>query len=782
MRSQGVPSSVYRLQLTEDFNLHDAKKLLPYLHDLGIEGVYCSPYFQANSPHGYDITDPNALNPLVATERQYTAFCKEVKRLGMFHIADVVPNHMGIKGENLWFQDVLKRGERSRYAPFFDLYWEEGKVLLPVLGEPFEKALDSLRVIREKGELWLELYDEVLPLHSPKSKRIPYAKEDLRALLAKQHYKLVHWKESAKKAGYRRFFTINELIALRIEEERVLRAHHKLIFELLKEKAVDGLRIDHPDGLYDPKEYFDRLRKKHKGLIVVEKILAFEEELPYKWQVEGTVGYEFMNLLTGLFVKKEQKLLVIYEKFTGESLDFEERLYKNKLCFLQTEMAGDVEHLASLLPREDLEEALYHLLASFPVYRTYIRKEGGVPSRDLPYIEKAFARARERIGSTLALEELEKIFLLEEDTEKSRDFLMRFQQLSAPAMAKGFEDITLYQYNPMIALNEVGSDPDRLGTTPREFHDFCQKKQRHWPLGFLATSTHDTKRSLDTRMQIACISECPSEWEEVLEALSKASAPFKTKVGKHLFPDPNTEIFLYQTLLGVFPSKPTFQRLWTVFEKSIREARTYTNWREPHPEIERAAKRFLREILKPDSPFMEVFLPFQATLYEKGLAKSLAAIALKLGAPGIVDVYEGCEHPRYTLVDPDNRTPVDFSKKPSTKSLLHKYALHFRKKHKELFLEGKYIPLKTKGPHSKNLVAYMRIHKSQTLLVAAPCIMDALPSLEETRILLPKKMGEGESIFTSQVFSGKEINARALFEELPFAWVFWASGSSPQDQ
>lgn len=722
---RGVPSSVYRLQLTESFTIRKATALLPYLKSLGVEGVYCSPYFEAYSPHGYDVTDPNKLNPKLASEKEYARFCDKLHSLGMFHLADVVPNHMGIKGDNVWWQDVLEKGPHSKYAKFFDLDWSEGKILVPLLGED--------RVVEE------------------------------------DHYKLVPWWTSATKTSYRRFFTINELIGIRIEDPEVLREHHRLLFRLLKEKKIDGIRVDHPDGLLDPRSYFQRLRKKHKGLIFVEKILGFGEELPESWEVDGTVGYEFAHMLTGVFVEKNEDLTGVYHRFIGRSQNFDEMLYENKKSFLQKEMQGDIDNLAKTLPapygKEKLVKAITEILAAFPVYRSYIPPKGPVPKRDVPYIQTALREAREKkplLQNTFDF--LEEVFSLK---KPHREFILKFQQLSAPAMAKGFEDITLYQYNRLLALNDVGFDPARHGVTVEEFHAFCKKKQKNHPLGLLATSTHDSKRSMDARMMLATLSQMPMEWEKALLTFSQLNEPHK--IGG--FPDRNAEYFLYQMILSVWPSKPTFKRLWTAFQKSIREAREQTDWQHPNTHYEMACEHFLKKILEKGSSFLEAFNSLSKSIRRYGRWNSLSSAAIKLAAPGIIDLYEGCENFRYTLVDPDNRTPVNFKKKPDIKAELHKKALHYRQEHKSLFLEGDYIPLEVKGEAREHVIAFMRRKGRKTLVVAVCRFFPTLSGIDQTKILLPMELKRGEELFTGRTFEGMEISADELFEEAPFAWI-----------
>lgn len=454
------PTSVYRIQLSKSFTIKQATALLPYLNDLGIDGIYCSPYFAAHSDHGYDITDPRRLNPQVASPADYRVFCKKLKSYQMYHLIDLVPNHMGIKGNNPWFLDVLKKGKNSRYAHFFDIDWErgEGRLLLPLLGESLERALKEkhLVLVKREGKLWVKYFDDMFPTKKGSKK------------LEQQHYRLADWLSAAQEINYRRFFNINELIGVRIEDPKVLEAHHSWVFKLLEKGIVDGLRVDHPDGLYDPRTYFDRLRKKHKGMIVVEKILEGDEELPDNWNVDGTVGYEFINKMTGLFIdpKGEKPLTRLYENFSGEKRSFEEILFEKKKYYTFTEMAGDVKGLAGRLSKalgrdagsfEELLYGLYELLAAFPVYRTYIGpKDQKVTPRDRAFLQKAFKTARRLGDQNLSYELLEEVFFLKRKSPALRDFILRFQQLSAPIMAKGLEDITFYNYNRLLALNEVG--------------------------------------------------------------------------------------------------------------------------------------------------------------------------------------------------------------------------------------------------------------------------------------------------------------------------------------
>jgi len=796
-----APSSLYRLQLSKSFTLKEATKLIPYLTELGVEGVYCSPYFAAYSPHGYDITDPNELNSTVATEEEYLAFCASLKKHNLYHFADLVPNHMGILGENNWWKDVLEKGKTSSFASFFDIDWSQEKILVPLLGTSYEEALSSGAITLEwRGERLLACYGEAdYPLNPATYTQASFIEtpDEIDDILSEQCYQLAHHGVSAQQTSYRRFFNINELIGLRIEDPHVFDLHHKLALDLLQEGKVDGLRIDHPDGLYDPAAYFQRLREHHKGVIIVEKILGEGEELPTNWEVDGTVGYEYLNHLSGLFIRPDETLTQIYEEFTGNKTSLETLLIQKKLFYIHTEMAGDVASLAERfydfsskmrayadLPKGEILSALYTLLTHFPVYRSYIGPEGSLSKEDAAHYKTAFKNARKhhKEYSARGLDFFEEVFALRLDTPYIRDCILRFQQLSAPIMAKGFEDITLYNYNRLISLNEVGGEPGHLGTSVEKFHTQMKRKAKKWPLGFISTSTHDTKRSLDARMQISALSEIPKKWEKAVRSWAKLNEKHKTEVdGKH-FPDRNAEYFLYQTLIGVWPNKPSFKRLWPLWQKSLREARAHTSWQSPNASYEKAAHDFLEALLKPRSTFYRIFTRFQKGVETVGRLNTLSATALKLGLPGIIDVYEGCENWRFTLVDPDNRSPIET---PRTQKVLkdgkevkldlHRRLLGFRKEHKELFLYGDYTPIEVRGSAKEHIVAYLRSYKNKHCLVVATRHFASFKRYGETEILLPKDFGSGMDVLSQKEinFSSKNLKLKKLLTSLPFSWIYW---------
>lgn len=878
MKKLGVPSSIYRLQLHEGFNFRQATAILPYLKQLGIEGIYCSPYYVAYSQHGYDITNPNKINPKIGTEKEFEAFCAKLKELGMKNIIDVVPNHMGIKGGmNAWWQDVLEHGPQSRYAPFFDIEWNsekralQNKVIFPILGEPYRKCLErgQIRLTLENGGLSFRYFDYILPL-APKTyalvlhdkafaavfaqvkafpttpakrktltarlkqqvhdtvhsahglkarvlRRIHWFNSDpkrIHALLEEQYYRISSWKLSGKEINYRRFFNFNDLAALSIEHEKVLEAHHKLVFELARKGVIQGIRIDHPDGLYDPALYLQRVRKKTKLPIFLEKILDPHERLPDAWPVEGNVGYDFLNVITALFVDKgsEKGITHTYEAFIGKHLDFGDLLYDKKKFFANAYMTCEIDELGRLLDevsdldlryrefnRADLREAILEVIASFPVYRTYIGPKCKAPSkRDAEYIACALQRARRRSPyvDRYIFQFIEDLLLLRIEMSKEnerafRAFILRFQQFTGPIMARGMEDICFYIYNRLLSLNEVGGDPRNFGLSPGEFHQYNGEKRHRWPYSILATSTHDSKRSEDVRMRLNVLSELSEEWHERVLQWKAINHTFKRRD----FPDANTEYLIYQMLVGLWPEDEMSAnewsrfkaRLWNNLLKSMREARETTTWIWPNEKYERSVKQFLFNILErgKNRLFFKSFIPFVKKVTALGYLNSLSSTVLKMGACGIVDVYQGNESWNFVWVDPDNRQDIDYAALQERfaqiahsnmialedlKLYVNYKGLHARNKHPALFLEGEYHPIEVTGKERERVVAFMRKGGKRVAYVIGGRFFSRGDCFDKTALHFPHG-GIFTDLFTQKTFQIKKgKNALApLFKKYPFA-------------
>lgn len=662
-----------------------------------------------------------------------------------------------------------------------------------------------------------------------------YTDEDIRKIL-REHLKKTVLPQSAYRLQFHskftfRFFDINELAALRVEDTEVFAFHHRLAFELIARGAVQGLRIDHPDGLYDPPAYFRALQKTYlleteKNIppekldrilkeeefracaplfVVVEKILDRKESLPGNWNVQGTVGYDFLNVLNGLFVDpaNENKFDELYEQFIGTRLDFESLIYQTKKFFALVHMPSEINMLAYRLDRisetnrryrdftlNNLTVAIREVIASFPVYRTYISPEDTeVSERDAKYIHIAIEKAKRRTpGLTRTVYDfLKQILTLKlipeigsEEEKQYRDFILRFQQLTGPIMAKGLEDTAFYIYNRLVSLNEVGGDPMHFGTSIGDFHATNIDRNKRWPAGFNASSTHDTKRSEDARMRLNALSEIPDEWASQLAKWALVNEKHKTEIGGVLFPRRNTEYFFYQALIAVWPNEETDrgkfrERIWNTMLKSAREAKLETNWVNPDQDYEAALKRFVDQVLADgeDNLFPKVFLPFQKKIAEWGMKNSLLATLLKVTAPGIPEIYQGCETWNYSLVDPDNRTPVDFETRvknleeikrrglasKDTKLYVLWKTLTFRKNYPEIFMGGDYIPLKVTGKKEKNIVAYMRKnHGCSAIVIAARFFSELSPDTdwEDTAVLLPP----GDSKW-KDVLSGKETETES---------------------
>ena len=789
-----VPAATYRLQFSRRFRFNDAQMLVPYLYSLGVSDLYASPIFKARqgSPHGYDITDPTCLNPELGTDADFEGLVGELKRHDMGLLLDIVPNHMATSTENQWWMDVLGNGRWSPYAAFFDIDWEppesalRNRVLLPILGSPYDEALENGEIILtlEDGALFIRYHDHRLPLEirsyglvlshnldalkrrlgarNPEFQRteqlldaaqhlLPVNNADSREaaqqyreresvreafrnilstsqeirdfcqnnigrfngrrgnrasfelldrLLGEQAYRLAFWKTSREKLNYRRFFDINDLIGIRVEEPQVLEATHALIFRLVREDKVGGLRIDHVDGLRDPRQYLLRLQDHLASgagggttlgfYVIVEKVLTDDEALSREWPVCGTTGYEFANLVNALSVHGEglQEVTRAYFHFTGSQAAFADVVYQKKKMVIEELFSGEIpalgHRLASLvhqsglyadLPVEELKKALIEVTACLPVYRTYI-ETAVVSLCDRRYIEHAFRDARRRYAGTgaVALDFLERVLLLDFPGALSHkqkdgwlDFVLRWQQLTGAVMAKGFEDTALYTYNPLLSLNEVGGNPDSPGLSVAEFHKRSQSRLKDWPHTMNTTSTHDTKRSEDVRARINILSEIPEAWERHLTQWGQWNQPKKQKVNGLPVPEPNMEILLYQTLAGAWPlleaEVPEFkQRLKDYLIKAAREAKAATNWLSPDADYEKALVHFLESILE-DTRFLADFLLFEKQVAYYGALNSLSQVLLKITSPGVPDFYQGTELWDFSLVDPDNRRLPDFERR-----------------------------------------------------------------------------------------------------------------------
>jgi (1->4)-alpha-D-glucan 1-alpha-D-glucosylmutase len=704
-----IPCATYRLQFNEHFRLTDALALVPYLRDLGISHIYASPLFRAvpHSTHGYDVCDFTRLNPEIGTEADLEKLAKALHGGKMGLVLDIVPNHMGIASpENVWWWDVLKNGRASKFAKYFDIDWNSpdpklrGKILVPILGGEYERILErgelliGARAARLRGdepttrgravrapaaEFILRYRQHEFPLAPDSiSKSISVEQFNsnpaaLDGLIQRQNYRLAFWRDGDRKINYRRFFAVSALAALRIEDEKIFNDVHTLVRKWIENGWLDGLRVDHPDGLRDPVNYLQRLRAMApRAWIVVEKILQPEEQLPVSWPVQGTTGYDFLNQVNGLFIDAagEKAFTSFYAEFTAEPTNYAVLVREKKRAVLKMLFAAESNRLADLLfevaarrnafqklPRAKLQEALSEVIICFPVYRSYITGNGGaVSAADLAAIKSAVHPACEERNdlSPEMFAYIHALLLKPQRGKSARQFIARFQQLTGPVMAKGVEDTASYCFNRFASLNEVGGDPGTFGVSVDGFHRFLQRQRNDWPHSQLATSTHDTKRAEDVRARLNVLSEIPEIWAQTVRRWSIMNACHR----QNDFPDRNAEYLFYQTLAGAWPL--SVERAQFYMEKAAHESKQHTTWTNRNALYEKALRSFVFETMS-DAEFTADLERFTGTLANAATVNSLAQTLVKLTAPGVPDIYQGCELWDWSLVDPDNRRPVDFN-------------------------------------------------------------------------------------------------------------------------
>ncbi len=675
----------------------------------------------------------------------------------------------------------------------------------------------------------------------------PRSFDALDALLTDQAYRLAFWRVAAEEINYRRFFDINDLAAIRMELPEVFDAAHQLLLELIGNGAVAGLRIDHPDGLYSPNEYFEKLQRraaealripfsegKRAIYLVVEKILSGDEQLRSDWPVHGTTGYDFMNDAIGVLVDSaaERAITSTFHKFIGHSLHFGHLVYAKKRLVMRLSLANDVNVLGAIFDRiseknrwyrdytlDALTMAVRETIACFPVYRTYLAPNRPVSEADRAVIERAVAAAKRR---NPALEEsvfnfLRDILLFRfpenlDDTarEEHINFVLKFQQTTGPIMAKGLEDTAFYIYNRLAALNEVGGEPQRFGLSLEGFHRRNRERQAEWPATMLSTSTHDTKRSEDVRARMAVISEIPDQWRRSLGRWRNLNRRWKRRNEEGEAPDGNEEYLLYQTLLGSWPLEPFRElsddaradyvaRIQQYMAKAMKEAKLNTSWVQPNEQRDAAVAAFIEKILDPSSRhrFLESFQPIAEEVARAGAINSLSQVLLKLASPGVPDIYQGNEIWDFSLVDPDNRRPVDYQRRQEMleglagatpedllgswrdgriKLFLTHRLLTFRRENPELFHGGSYVPLNVTGEFANCCIAFAREAEGKSIVVLAPrlSLRVGFPPIGETwrdtAVQLPEGFAGGRDLFTEAILEdgGTLLLAQAM-ARMPFA-------------
>jgi (1->4)-alpha-D-glucan 1-alpha-D-glucosylmutase len=927
------PESTYRLQFHAGFTFRDAARIVPYLHDLGVTDCYASPYLKARpgSKHGYDISDHRVFNPEIGAEEDYDAFTQALRSHEMGQILDVVPNHMGIVGnENVWWNDVLENGHSSPYAAYFDIDWHpvkpdlQEKVLLPILGDPYGKVLESgqISLSYDGGALFAHYYDHRLPIAPETARRVlghrleelqkslgkqspewmeyssiltalghlparsetaadkvaerqrekevvkrrlatlvessaavgkfitqnialfngkpgdPHSYDLLDDLLNDQAYRPAYWRVALDETNYRRFFDVNELAALSMERLEVFDATHVLILRLLREGKVTGLRIDHPDGLFDPRQYLDRLQQRYllgqarnvfesdpayrgqdwaavdgplrKAIrraqqegpasplwrplyVVVEKVLEQGEPLPEDWPCYGTTGYDFLNDLNELFVNPDNatSLTRTFHRWSDTDPSFGAVVYQRKFLILQVSLSSELHMLAHQLDRlseknrwsrdftlTSLRHALREIIAWFPVYRSYI-SERGISGRDHLYVHTAVSRARaENPAISASVFNFVRDTLLRgpedggepltrQDRAEQLRFVGKFQQVTGPVMAKGLEDTAFYEYNRLVSLNEVGGDPSRFGSSVAEFHTRNLERQARHPLALSATSTHDTKRSEDVRARINALSELPQEWRKCLTRWNRVNRRLRVELEDLVAPSSNDEYLLYQTLVGAWPlveiegeaHQQFIERIQQYMQKAIHESKAHTSWVNPNPAYDDGVRQFVARLLDPEGnrAFLDDFRVFQKRVSHFGLFNALSQTLLRITCPGVPDTYQGTELWDFSLVDPDNRRPVDYERRHGMLRQLREAVaraghglpalarrlmetkedgriklyvtwrgLHCRREQPGLFSTGDYEPAIVHGDLEPHVCAFVRRLGKEWAVVVAPRLLVSL--------------------------------------------------------
>ncbi|ESR22593.1 malto-oligosyltrehalose synthase [Lutibaculum baratangense] len=779
--------STYRLQFRGGVDFARAAALVPYLKRLGVSHLYASPIFEAaeGSTHGYDVVNPNVLDPVLGGEAGFAELHDALKQHGLGLVIDIVPNHMAVGESNPWWWDALARGADSPYAGHFDIDWEaeegRGRIALPMLGAPYAEELQggNLKLYAENGRFRLGYFDRFFPLSAETREalkgedldRINGDADRLHEILEQQNYRLVHWRAAPDSRNWRRFFDIDNLIGVRVDDPAVFAATHELTLDLVRSGRIDGLRIDHVDGLAAPTTYLKRLREavNEAGAgkdfpIYVEKILGPDEELPETWPVDGTTGYEALNEITGLLLPAgaPEALIEVARELTGQETPFEEELKAAKAEVIDTLFAGELEGLtsalASLAQREIAtaeigavrgRRAINQLLIALPVYRVYPGRDGiTAPEEETLRSAAETARAQLDEGDHPALDLLVRLVSAPQDDEEL-DFARRLQQLSGPVMAKSLEDTACYRNVSVLVGNEVGGHPPHVALSPERFLERARRRQETFPRNLVPTATHDTKRGADTRARLVAIAGLHEEWRAAVDAWFGMNAGIRGEIDGSPAPDPVTEYLFYQSAAAAWPplleaddeagARDYAARLQDYMIKAAREAKLKTKWTAPNEAFESTVRDFVNEALKPgpDNLFLPSLHRFVRRADPATLWTSLSQLLVQTIAPGVPDIYQGSEAFDFSLVDPDNRRIPDFDglaeglpasaagllgqwRDGRLKQFVTARALALRGRHRELFLHGEVSFLPVSGAAAGHLLALCRRHGDISVVALLP--------------------------------------------------------------
>lgn len=812
------------------------------------------------STHGYDVTDPTHISAELGGEPAWKRFCAAARQHRLGVLLDFVPNHMAASSANPWWEDVLAHGPYSRHAAYFDIAPEtltpSWKVGLAILGEPYQKVLTSGEIKPDVGggQPRLKVYGDSLPLAPatwgvflpadypgrglfdrltelaavatpddaqresyrqavddalalwrdahPTDREAQLAElttnpDRLHALLERQYYSLHTWKRSNEVVNYRRFFDVNGLIGVRVERDEVFNDLHGRLKTAIDEGDIQGVRVDHPDGLRDPAGYCRKLRTLlPEGRIFLEKILDSSETLPESWPVDGTTGYDFLAMVNRVWMdaEKAEVLAGIYAEFTGHPLDLNRIIREKKARIVDDVFAFDLERLTAIacrrayaswqtrdISRRHLRQAIAAVTVSLPVYRTYRDASGSLDEVDRRLLQAAIAAGRSLMepGARAAMDYVEQLLLGDAKDPEAAEFVARWQQLTPAVTAKGVEDTTFYCYDRLLSCNEVGAQAALLGIAAEKFHEFCHHFSVHWPHTLLATSTHDNKRSEDVRTRISVITEVTDQWRQVIMEWSKLNRP----AWNGRAPDRHAEYLLYQTLVGAHPLD--FERAWAYMCKALREAKINTSWQRPNLEYEASIRDFIAEILA-NPEFTQSLAQFAGGLIGPGRTNSLAQTLIKLTAPGVPDFYQGSELWDLSLVDPDNRRPVDYDLRRSLltgladapveevvkdwesgrpKLWLIARVLRLRREHPEWFdASSSYVPATARGARAGHILGFLRAGSVFTLVPRFTAFLQN----DWRDTLVPLPAGVWKDAFTGRQWMGG-VAPSDLFQAFPVA-------------
>jgi malto-oligosyltrehalose synthase/4-alpha-glucanotransferase len=825
--------------------------MLPYLHQLGVKTIYASPFFEAasGSTHGYDVINPLRVNPEIGTLEELQEIRKAMTEYKMGWLQDIVPNHMAFDPHNPWLYDVLEKGKRSRYACFFDVMWRGEKdkeyIMVPFLENTPEEAIkkNDFKIEYKNERFALNYKDQLYPLSAHSSEKIRSENHDIKEglkkyntpehiaeILNEQFYRLCHWQETDHRINYRRFFTVNGLICLDSKDEQVFKEYHQFILSLLNDGILDGLRVDHIDGLYDPVAYLKRLRNETGDgtYTIVEKILEPGEDIPAQWPIQGNTGYDFLYFVNNLLTNKKAELPLtsFYHELTNDHRPVAEHLREKKAHILYQHMDGDLKNLTRLfteqklvneetlnaLGQDQLKKAIGEFLIECPVYRYYGNKMP-LQDKEITAVSAIIKKVKERDQSlTGAMEVLEQVFIHQpkggddEYRKKAAHFYLRCMQFTGPLMAKGVEDTLMYTYNRFITHNEVGNSPETFGISPSDFHKEMKQRQKIWPLTLNATSTHDTKRGEDVRARLNTLSDLQEEWMQVVKEWQELNKDLR----HDNTPDANDEYFIYQTLAGTYPMPGNDvgdykDRLLQYLQKAMREAKRRSDWAKPDIAYESGVHQFAEQLLCEGTPFNKSFKAFHEKIVDFGIINSLVQVVLKFTCPGVPDIYQGADLWDLSFVDPDNRRPVDYIRREQLlkeiaeqeksasffkdlwkdryegkiKLWLIHFLLKLRKEQEDVFTNGDYIPLETEGKYREHVFAFARRYNKVWHIITVP-LHPAVIAREQNKAIGDIDWGDTAIIlpelpkgFAEQVIAGNKIeyngklDVKDLFRDLP---------------